>query len=311
MFSQNNLYQTKFGYLNGNTKLMNSTKLRWFVLIGLAFVWGSSFILMKLALKGLTPVQVGALRMILSAVFLLLIGFNKLKLIHKRHWKYLFLNAVFGTFLPVFLFAFAVQNIDSTIVAILNSTTPLITLALGFLFFGFLFNKRQLLGIFIGLLGTLYLILKSASLNPSDNYWFALAVVVASVGYALNVNILKKFLSDLDAMAIAVGNFLIVLIPASIVLIATGFFRQDILGPTMLPALGYMTILAVLGTAIAKVFFNKLVQLSSPIFASSVTYLIPIVALLWGVWDGESIYISQILAGLFILFGVYLVNRKA
>lgn len=290
---------------------MNSTKLRWFVLIGLAFVWGSSFILMKLALKGLTPVQVGALRMILSAVFLLLIGFNKLKLIHKRHWKYLFLNAVFGTFLPVFLFAFAVQNIDSTIVAILNSTTPLITLALGFLFFGFLFNKRQLLGIFIGLLGTLYLILKSASLNPSDNYWFALAVVVASVGYALNVNILKKFLSDLDAMAIAVGNFLIVLIPASIVLIATGFFRQDILGPTMLPALGYMTILAVLGTAIAKVFFNKLVQLSSPIFASSVTYLIPIVALLWGVWDGESIYISQILAGLFILFGVYLVNRKA
>lgn len=311
MFLQNNLYQTKFGYLNGITKLMNSTKLRWIVLIGLAFVWGSSFILMKLALKGLTPVQVGALRMILSAVFLLLIGFNKLKLIHKRHWKYIFLNAVFGTFFPVFLFAFAVQNIDSTIVAILNSTTPLITLVFGFLFFGFLFNKRQLLGIFIGLLGTLYLILKSASLNPSDNYWFALAVVVASVGYALNVNILKKFLSDLDAMAIAVGNFLIVLIPASIVLIATGFFKQDILGPTMLPALGYMTILAVLGTAIAKVFFNKLVQLSSPIFASSVTYLIPIVALLWGVWDGESIYISQILAGLFILFGVYLVNRKA
>jgi len=289
---------------------MQNKHLKWVLLFGLALVWGSSFILMKLALKGLTPIQVGALRMILSALFLLLIGFNKIKLIQKKHWKYIFLNAILGTFFPVFLFAFAVQNIDSTIVAILNSTTPLSTLLFGFLIFGFLFNKKQLLGIFIGLGGTLYLIMKSASLNPSDNYWFAVAVLIASVGYALNVNILKKYLSDLDAMAIAVGNFLIVLLPASIVLISTGFLKQDILSSPMLPAIGYMSILAILGTAIAKVFFNRLVQLSSPIFASSVTYLIPIVALIWGVWDGEHIYFSQVVAGLIIFIGVYLVNKK-
>ena len=289
---------------------MQNKQLRWILLFGLALVWGSSFILMKLALKGLTPIQVGALRMIISALFLLIVGYNKIKLIHKKHWKYIFLNAILGTFIPVFLFAFAVQNIDSTIVAILNSTTPLNTLLFGFAFFGFLFNRRQLLGIFIGLAGTLYLIMRSASLNPDDNYWFALAVVIASMGYAFNVNILKKYLSDLDAMAIAVGNFLLVLIPASIVLITTGFFKEDILSDSMLPAIGYMAILAILGTAIAKVFFNSLVQLSSPIFASSVTYLIPIVALLWGVWDGESIHYSQVFAGLIILVGVYLVNKK-
>ncbi len=292
------------------TNYMKHKQLRWYFLVGLALVWGSSFILIKLALNGLTPVQVGSLRMIISGLFLVAIGFHKIKLIRKRHWKYIIFNAALGTFIPVFLFAFAVENIDSSIVAILNSLTPLNTLILGFMFFGFLFQKKQILGIFIGTLGTLYLIMQSATLNPDDNYWYALAVIIASIGYALNVNILKKYLADLDATSIAVGNFLIVLIPAFIVLINTGFFQQDIIGTPVLPALGYMSILAILGTGIAKIFFNRLVQISSPIFASSVTYLIPVVALIWGVFDSEQIHITQILAGLLILFGVYLVNRR-
>jgi drug/metabolite transporter (DMT)-like permease len=289
---------------------MQNKQIRWIVLFSLALVWGSSFILMKLALKGLTPIQVGALRMLFSAVFLLIIGFHKLKLIHRKHWKYIFLNALLGTFFPVFLFAFAIQNIDSSIVAILNSFTPLATLILGSLFFGFLFKRIQLLGIFIGLFGTIYLIAQSASHNPQDNYWYALAVIIASIGYAFNVNILKKYLADLDATAIAVGNFLLVIIPAGIVLISTGFFAQDLTEPVVLSAIGYMSILAILGTAIAKIFFNRLVQISSPVFASSVTYLIPLVALIWGVWDGEKIHFTQIIAGIVILIGVYLVNKK-
>jgi drug/metabolite transporter (DMT)-like permease len=289
---------------------MEHKQLRWSLLLGLALVWGSSFILMKLSLQGLTAVQVGALRMIISAFFLLIIGFNKLKLIHKRHWKYIFLNAVLGTFFPVFLFAFAVQHIDSGIVAILNSLTPLNTLILGFFFFGFLFKRKQILGVVIGMVGTVFLITQSATLNPDDNYWFALTVIVASLGYAFNVNILKKYLADLDATAIAVGNFVLVLIPAFAVLISTGFFKQDILTALVLPAIGYMSILAVVGTGLAKIFFNRLVQISSPVFASSVTYLIPVVALIWGVLDNEQIHLSQIFAGLLILFGVYLVNKK-
>ncbi|HFU75433.1 MAG TPA: DMT family transporter [Arcobacter sp.] len=289
---------------------MEHKQLRWFLLIGLALVWGSSFILMKLSLQGLSAIQVGALRMIISAVFLLSIGFNKLKLIHKRHWKYIFLNAILGTFFPVFLFAFAVQHIDSGVVAILNSLTPLNTLILGFFFFGFIFRRKQILGVIIGMLGTVFLIVQSANVNPDDNYWFALTVIIASIGYAFNVNILKKYLADLDATAIAVGNFLLVVFPAIIVLISTGFFRLHLLSSPVLPAIGYMSILAIVGTALAKIFFNRLVQISSPVFASSVTYLIPVVALIWGFLDDEHINILQILAGILILFGVYLVNKK-
>ncbi len=186
----------------------------------------------------------------------------------------------------------------------------MITLILGFLFFNFLFFKKQLIGLIIGLLGTTYLIMRSATLNPNDDYWYASLVVIASVGYALNVNILKKYLNDLDATAIAVGNFSLVLIPAIIVLGSTGFFQQDLLAPAVLSSIGYMSVLAILGTALAKIFFNRLVQLSSPIFASSVTYLIPIVAIFWGVLYGEEIYFTQILAGLVILFGVFLVNKN-
>ncbi len=285
--------------------------LRWVMLISLALIWGSSFILMKFALKGLSPVQVGALRMILSAIFLLVIGFHKIKLIEKKDWKYIFLNALLGTFFPVFLFTYAVQHIDSSIVAVLNSLTPLITLILGLVMFGFLFTKKQIAGVLIGFIGSLILIIISAGLNPDDNYWYALLIILASIGYAFNVNILKKYLSDLDAMAIAVGNFLLVLIPALFVLWYSNFFKLDLIhDKSVYTAIGYISILAIVGTALAKVFFNRLVQISSPIFASSVTYLIPIIALFWGILDGEKIHLSQIMSGLTILIGVYLVNQK-
>jgi len=290
---------------------MSEKHYKWIILIGLSLVWGSSFILMKLALIGLTPIQVGALRMLISSLFLLVIAGHKIKHIERRHWKYLFYNAMSGTFFPVFLFSYAVLHIDSGIVAILNSLTPLSTLILGFLFFGFLFSKKQLLGIFLGFLATAYLISKSADLNPSQNYEFALLVVIATIGYALNVNILKKYLSDLDVMSIAVGNFLVVLIPSFIVLFATGFFSLNYLETPILPSVGYVSILAIVGTAISTIFFNKLVKVSSPIFASSVTYLIPIVALLWGIiLLKEKIYFSQIIAGIIILLAVYMVNRN-
>ena len=289
---------------------MNAKNTKWIVLMSLAAVWGSSFILMKLALRGITPVQVGALRMIISAVFLLIFAGYKLKLVQKRHWKYLLYNALAGTFFPVFLFSYAVQHIDGGIVAILNSLTPINTLWLGALVFGFDFSRKQLTGIIIGLLATIVLISRSADLNPNQNYWYALLVVVATVGYALNVNILKKHLSDLDSVAIAVGNYLTILVPAIIVLAFTGFFQQEFTQEPILSALGYMSILAIFGTALASIFFAQLVKISGPLFASSVTYLIPIVAILWGNVFGERIYVSQILSGIVILMAVYLVNNR-
>lgn len=289
---------------------MNNQQQKWFYLIILSIVWGSSFILMKKALLGVTPIQLGALRMIFTATFLLSVASSSIKKIKKRHWKYIIYTALAGTFIPGFLFAFAITTIDSSIVSILNSFTPFNTLILGSIFFGFAFKKAQLYGVLIGLVGTSVLILKGADLHPNQNYWFALLIIVASVGYAFNANMLKKYLSDLDALAITTGNFLLLILPATIVLFCTDFFETfDFENEVLMHSLGYIVILSVVGTGIAKTIYNKLVHISDPVFSSSVTYLIPLVAIFWGVLDGEKLSLIQVFSGVIILIGVYLVNK--
>lgn len=289
---------------------MNNHQQKWLYLIILSIVWGSSFILMKKALLGVNPIQLGALRMLFAAIFMLIIGFPSLKKIQKKHWKFIVYTALAGTLFPVFLFAFSVEYIDSSIASILNSLTPFNTLLFGFWVFGIAFKRNQVIGILIGLVGTLVLILEGADLNPNQNYWYSLLIVIASIGYALNVNMVKKYLSDLDALAITTGNFLLLIIPAFIILFFTGFFSTFSGTETELNSLIWIAVLALFGTGLAKVLYNKMVHLSTPVFASSVTYLIPIIAIFWGVLDGEKLSLVQLLAGAFILFGVYLVNKK-
>lgn len=288
---------------------MDNKQLSWLYLLTLSVIWGSSFILIKKALIGLSPIQVGALRILITTAFLLLIGFKRILHIKRRHWYYLILNSFLGTFFPAFLFAFAIDKIDSSIASILNSLTPLNTLIFGALLFGFGFRKRQAFGVLIGLLGTIILILKGAEVNPNQNYFYAGFVLLASIGYALNVNILKKYLQDLDALSITVGSFVLLIIPTFIVLFSTNFFTTFEVNETSITALIYITILSVIGTGLAKIMFNRLVQISSPIFSSSVTYLIPIVAITFGVLDGERISFLQFFAGAIILLGVYLANK--
>lgn len=289
---------------------MDSKNQKWIYLSVLALVWGSSFILMKKALIGLTPVQLGALRVLIAGVFLRLIGFKSLKQIKSKHYKYIFYTAITGTFVPVFLFAYAVSGIDSSIASILNSLTPFNTFIIGALAFGFTFKKQQLLGIFIGLIGTVILILKGADLNPNQNYWLSFLIIIASIGYAFNVNIVKKHLYDISALSIVAGNFLLLIVPAFIVLAFTDFFSTFKINQTNINSLGYVTVLAIVGTGLAKVLYNKMVHLATPIFASSVTYLIPVVAVFWGILDGEKLSFTQLIAAIVILLGVYLVNKK-
>lgn len=286
---------------------MNTNNSRWILLMVLALIWGSSFILMKKALLGLTPVQVGALRMIFSGLALFSVGMKDIKKISRAQWKYVVITALLGTFFPVFLFAYAVENIDSSIVSILNSLTPLNTLIVGVLFYGFAFIRKQFIGVMVGLAGALLLILKGAALRPDQNYLFAIAVVIASVGYAFNVNILKKHLEGLKALTITTANFLVIFIPSVLVLISTNIQNQPV-DDQFWTSIFYMLLLSVFGTALAKTIFNKLVKISSPIFSSSVTYLIPVVAIGWGVLDGEKIHFDQLLAGSLVLLGVYLTN---
>ncbi|WP_299218989.1 EamA family transporter [uncultured Aquimarina sp.] len=290
---------------------MQNAKLKWIYLVVLSLVWGSSFILIKKSLIGLTPMQLGALRTLFAAVFLFLIGFRSMKTIKKKEWKWIIISGFLGTFVPAFLFAFAETEIDSGIASVLNSTTPLVTLILGVLVFSIRFSRNQLIGVVVGLIGCLALIWEGASIHPNQNYWYASLVLCASVCYATNVNIIKRYMQQISPMAIANGNFIVLVIPSLIVLYYSDFFDEKVIANSaMHTSLIYISILAVVGTGIAKVLFNKLVQISSPVFATSVTYTIPIVALMWGLLDGEEFSFYQVIAAGIIILGVYIANRK-
>ncbi|WP_313805055.1 DMT family transporter [Flavobacterium sp.] len=288
---------------------MESKHTKWLLLAALALIWGSSFILIKRGLVGLNPFQVGSLRMLFAAAFLLLFCFKSLAQIPRNKWKYIALTALTGTFVPAFLFAIAQSEIDSSISAILNSLTPLNALILGVMFFGLAFQRNQFVGVVIGLAGSLLLILSGASHNPDQNYFYALFVVVATLCYAANVNFIKKYLSDVNPISITTGNFAVLAIPALVILSGTGFFGQ-ISESNVQHSVMFIAILGIVGTGIANILFFKLIQMTSPVFAASSAYLFPVVAIFWGVLDGEDLGWIQLVGGIIILLGVYLSSKK-
>jgi drug/metabolite transporter (DMT)-like permease len=288
---------------------MKLPQLKWIILIALALIWGSSFILIKQGLYGLNPFQLGSLRIIFCAVFLLIIGFNSLKSIAQHQWKYIALTSLFGTFIPAYLFAIAQTKVSSSICSILNSLTPLNTLILGAIVFGLNFRRNQIFGIIIGLIGTVVLIFNGRAQGVSEDNSYSVFVLIATVCYATNVNLIKKYLSDMKPLSITTGNFLVMLVPAIFILYFTDFSAKMSLQATQ-HAMFFVMILGIFGTGVANVIFYKLIQISSPIFASSVTYLIPVVAFLWGIFDNEMLTPLQFLGAFIILIGVYMANKK-
>ena len=288
---------------------MESKQLKWVYLVVLALVWGSSFILIKKGLIGLTALQLGSLRIIFAAIFLVLIGFKSLSKIPAFKWKYIALTSLFGTFIPAYLFAIAQTEIDSSVSSILNSLTPLNTLILGALFFGLQFKRNQIFGILIGLIGSALLILNGAIHHPEQNYYYAILVLIASICYAVNVNLIKKYLHDLSPLSITTGNFMVLLFPAFIILFFSGFFEvvHDL---KVQESVLFIMILGVIGTGIANILFFKLIQMSSTVFATSVTYLIPVVAFCWGLLDNEMLTSVQFFGAFIVLIGVYLSAKK-
>ncbi|CAM4330964.1 DMT family transporter [Flavobacterium terrigena] len=262
---------------------------------------------------GMNAYQLGAYRIIFTSAFLLLIAGKELFKINSTKIKYIFLAGLLGNFFPIFLFALAQTQISSSISSTLNSFTPLNTLIIGSIFFGLTFSRKQILGLLIGIAGCLLLVYAGASGNPSKNYWYALLVIVASWCYASNINLVKKYLSDVSPLAITVGNFAFLLLPAIGILLYNGFDFQTIHqvadGYNIYP-LFYVAILGIVGTGLANIYFYRLIQMSSPIFASNVTYLIPVVATIWSVIFNEGVTLLQVAGTVIILFGVYITNRK-
>lgn len=290
---------------------MSDVNRKWFYLITLSLIWGTSYILIKKSLEGFNPVQMGSVRIVITAFFLFLYGLRTLRGITREQWKWVAVSGMLGSFFPVFLFAFAQTEIDSGVASILNSCVPLFTIFVGYLAFRIRFTSNQLIGVLIGLIGAFLLIFLGADINPDQNYWYAGLVIIATICYALNANIIKGKLQDVSPLGIAVGNFAVMLPPALVVLLFSGALSPEVMeSPKFYTSVGYLVILSILGTCVAKVMFNRLIQISTPVFSVSVTYLIPLVGVFWGVLDGERFTLIQLLAAVVILIGVYLVNKK-
>lgn len=284
--------------------------LSWLILIILMITWGSSFILIKKGLTVFNSMQIGAMRISITFLVLLPFAIHRIKYLRKKHWLLLSIIGFCGA-IPAFLFPLAQVHIDSAIAGILNSTTPLFTLIIGVLFFSLKVKWYNISGVMIGLIGTIGLISVSGGGNFNFNFSFAIYIIIATIFYALNGNLIKYFLNDLDAFTITIFSFFVFGIPALLYLfIFTDFFSKITTHPYFWEGLTYVSVLAIFGTAAALIAFNYLIKITNAVFASSVTYLIPIVALIWGIIDGEifkPIYTFFILS---IFVGIYLVNTK-
>jgi drug/metabolite transporter (DMT)-like permease len=284
---------------------------KWLYLFLLSLIWGSSYILIKRGLVGLSPIELGSARIVISTVFLLVLGFNSLSGLSRYHWKWLIITGFLGTFFPSFFFAFAQLHIDSSVAAILNSLTPIFTVLVGITLFATRMLARQYFGVVLGFVGSLGLVWGGAQINPNQPIGYVLLIISASMCYAINIHFLKHKLSAVSPMAMTLGNFIAILPPALIMLFFSDFFSfQKLQNPEVITSLGYVATLAFFGTAIAKVMFNRFVKMASTVFVSSVTYTLPIVALFWGTLDGEKISGYQLLSTVVILVGVSLAHKK-
>ena len=284
---------------------------KWLYLFLLSLIWGSSYILIKRGLVGLSPIELGSARIVISTVFLLILGFKSLSGLSRYHWKWLIITGFLGTFFPSFFFAFAQLQIDSSVAAILNSLTPIFTVLVGITLFATRMLARQYFGVLLGFIGSLGLVWGGAQINPNQPTGYVLLIISASMCYAINIHFLKHKLSAVSPMAMTLGNFIAILPPALIMLFFSDFFSfQKLQNPEVITSLGYVATLAFFGTAIAKVMFNRFVKMASTVFVSSVTYTLPIVALFWGTLDGEKISSYQLLSTAVILVGVSLAHKK-
>lgn len=285
--------------------------IQWTLLLFLAFIWGSSFILMKKGLLSFSWDQVASLRIVISFIFLLPVIIRNFKKIKKDQWWKVCVAGLLGSGIPAFLFPLAQTQISSSLTGMLNSLVPLFTVLIGLSFFKMGFRWLKIVGVVIGLIGALGLLFSAGGVDVGDqnNLGYAGLVILATVMYATNINFIKNFLSEVGAINITSFGFVFTGPIAAIYLFNTNFIEVIQKDSEVGLNLFYIALLAIFGTAIAVILFNMLIKKVSAVFSSSVTYIIPIFAIFWGLVDGEQILPQQFLFISIILIGVYIVNR--
>ena len=292
-----------------------TSPVAWALLLILACIWGTSFILMKKGLVVFSAMELGAARVSVAALLLLPFALRHVGKVERSRFKWLALSGVIGTLIPAFLFAYAETKLASGLAGVLNALTVVFTLLVGALLFRQRLTGLRVLGILLGLVGTVVMLLLGGSggdATPAGegNAWYGLYILVATMGYGLSVNVIKYKLGGLTPVAVTAVLLLLIGGPAlAYLLLGTGFVHKLAVVPGAWAAFGYIALLATMSTAVAMVLFNRLIQQSTALFASSSTYLIPIVALAWGALDGEAFNLWHFAGMVVILAGVLIIHR--
>lgn len=285
----------------------------WVIFVSLVILWGSSFLLMKKGISVFAPEQVGAIRIVYALIFSLLVGGKHLfRIPPRKEWSSYGVVGLLGNGVPYVLFPIAVSHIPSGLVGITNSMTPLFTLVLGLLFFGRKLRRKQVVGVAVGFAGAALLVGgQAASAESEPGAWaYILLAAGSSLFYGLSINFIGFKLPQAHPVGLTLWAFLIAGIPASILLFSGDFVQRVLTHPDAWEVLGYLAFLGFVGTAGAIMAFNYLISITSPIFAASTTYLVPGVALLWGLSMGEALHLHHAVGLATILLGVYLVNSR-
>lgn len=279
------------------------------VLLLLSLIWGSSFILIKRGLDVYSPMQVGTLRVAFAFLLLLPFAVRRINTVFRKRWKIIFVYGLIANLGPAILFALAETGLSSSLTGILNALTPIFTLLVGIIFYKIPMHKEQSLGLIIGLAGSILISIVGSSGGIGEFNYYVIFVVIATILYGFSGNMVRAYFMDVDSITLTSLAFLSVG-PLSIVYIfSTDFVSRLSSHPEATASLLYIFILAAVGTAFALILFYKLIQMTSAVFGSTVTYLIPVTAIAWGLFDGEVLYPLHFVGVVLIVGGVYIVNK--
>lgn len=287
---------------------MRDKAINWLLFVMLSLIWGSSFLLMKVGMQLLSPYHVAALRIVSAGIVLIPFAAKAFTQIPRNKLGVVVLSGLLGSFFPAFLFCIAETQLSSALTGMLNSLTPLCAVLIGVFFFQLKPKPQKIIGILVGLVGLFFLVAPNGKLDVS-NFGYIFLVLLATVFYAVNVNLVGRHMQGITSVNIAAMAFIFLIVPCAIILAFTGYFAKSFTNVEVIKSTVAACVLGVVGTALASVLFYRLVKRAGPLFAAMVTYGIPFIAVAWGYYYGESITIFQVGCLGIILGGVYISNR--
>ncbi|CAJ0786031.1 hypothetical protein LMG19083_01374 [Ralstonia psammae] len=272
-------------------------------LLTLAALWGASFLFIRVAAPPFGPVVLIALRLAIASCFLVPLLAMRGKLGALRlHWPHLLVLGVLNAAIPLCLFAYAELTLTAGFTSVLNAAAPLFASIVAFVWLGDRMSSLRVLGIVIGFIGVIVLVGGSSLIDARQGGVAVVAALLATVLYGVANSYTKRFLTGVSPLAVATGS----LLAATIVLAPLAFW----LWPTQTPAGSVWLHVIGLGTActgIAYILFFRLVANVGPTRAASVSFLIPVFGVLWGIlFLGERLSVNMAIGCAVILLGTSL-----